>query len=119
MQKVTGFVVAYKDWAAAGFPRRSPEWVQEIFDICKTCPLYNPEGKTPFGSVGTCEKCGCHVSNDPEDMLNKIVLPNTSCPLDPPRWNASVGHNQDPPAWAKLKRRKKNDEDNQPPLPDP
>lgn len=108
MQKVTGFLVAYKDWVAAGFPRRAPEWVFEIFENhCKPCDYYDPEGKTPLGSVGTCGKCGCHVSDDPEDMLNKIVLPTSFCPLDPPRWNASVDRNQDPPAWAKLKRKKK------------
>lgn len=108
MAKVTGFLVAYSDWAAAGFPRRAPEWVKEIFENhCKPCELYDPDGKTPFGSVGVCTKCGCHVSDDSDDMLNKIVLPNTSCPFDPPKWEANVECNNEPPAWAQLKRKPK------------
>lgn len=108
MQKVTGFLVAYADWAAAGFPRRAPEWVAEIFENhCKPCEWYDPDGVTPFGKVGTCKFCSCHVSADFDDMQNKIVLPNTSCPLDPPKWQASVECNNEPPAWAQLKRKSK------------
>lgn len=107
MTKVTGFLVAYRDWAAAGFPRRSPEWVKEIFEThCQKCPIYDPKAVTPFGSVGTCGKCGCHVSADPEDMLNKIVLPTSSCPLDPPLWRASVDSDPTEPRWARRKKKK-------------
>lgn len=109
MAKITGFVLSYAAWAKEGFPRRSPEWVVEIFEThCKPCQYYDPNGTTPFGSVGTCTRCGCHVSDDCEDMLNKIVLPTSSCPLDPPKWKASVEcSDDDRPAWAKLKRKPK------------
>jgi len=91
MAKVSGFLVTFKDWAAAGFPRRSPEWVKEIFEThCQPCEWFDAEGRTPFGSVGTCRRCGCHVSPDGEDMLNAIVMPNKSCPLTPPKWGANI-----------------------------
>jgi hypothetical protein len=89
MDKVTGFLVAFKDWRAAGYPRRSPEWVSELFEThCRPCPFYDPEGKTPLGTVGICGKCGCHVSDNPETMLNKLVLPTEGCPEG--KFNASV-----------------------------
>ena len=91
MAKIQGFLVAYRDWAAAGYPRREPAWVKEIFEThCTPCEMYEPESRTLFGSVGVCGRCGCHVSADGEDMLNKIVMPTQGCPLDPPKFRASV-----------------------------
>jgi len=95
MAKVTGFLVTWKDWASAGFPKRSPEWIRELFGICKACPEYDPEGKTPLGTVGICRICGCHVSDDPDTTLNKLLMPNTSCPLG--KWQASIECKNDPP----------------------
>lgn len=97
MQKVSGFLVAYADWVAAGFPRRSPEWVKEIFEThCKPCEWYDANAKTVFGKQGMCTRCGCHVSADFDDMQNKIVLPNTSCPLDEPKWKANIQCKNEP-----------------------
>lgn len=84
------FAVSMAQWIAAGCPSRSPEWVSEIFHThCEPCEYYFP-GRTMLGQNGGCGKCGCHVSADSSNPLNKIVDPNNSCPLDPPRWGRNV-----------------------------
>jgi len=91
MAKVTGFTISMTQWVLAGCPRRSPEWVAEIFETqCRPCPWYDAEDRTIFGSKGLCTKCGCHVSADHTNPLNKIVDPANACPLDPPRWEAII-----------------------------
>lgn len=106
--KITGFVVAYAEWRAAGFPRREPAWVKEIFEThCKPCEWYDPDAHTLLGAKGVCTHCSCHVSDNPNEDMNKIVWPTVSCPLTPPKWEANVEKNTNPPAWAKLKRRPK------------
>ena len=87
MSKIKDFTITYASWAAAGFPRRDPEWVAELFAVCESCDQYDPAGKGPFGDVGACEACGCHVGNN-DRPTNKLVLPNTSCPLG--KWGSSV-----------------------------
>ena len=93
MAKITGFVLHYKDWRAAGYPTRSPEWIRELFAICKACPYYEPEGSNPFTKMGLCPKglcgkCGCHVSDDPENEVNTLLYPTKPCPDD--RFDATV-----------------------------
>jgi hypothetical protein len=88
MAKIKDFTITYAQWAAAGFPRRDPEWVKELFAICKFCELYDADIRGPFGDKGVCRACGCHVGPDPENVRSKLVLPNTSCPLD--KWGPSV-----------------------------
>ena len=84
------FTISMAQWIAAGCPMRSPEWVAEIFeDHCRPCEFYNP-GPNLLRQRGYCEKCGCHVSPDGNNPLNKIVDPNNSCPLDPPRWGGTI-----------------------------
>lgn len=90
LAKITGFAISMKDWALAGCPQRSPEWIAEIFEEhCKPCEFYNPS-RNVFRQKGYCEKCGCHVSADPNNPLNKIVSPLNSCPLDPPKWGGTI-----------------------------
>lgn len=86
MGKIVDFVIHWKDWRAAGYPTRSPAWVRELFAICKGCEWYDPEGKNPFSVVGLCPKgictkCGCHVSDDPDDDLNALKFPTKPCPV--------------------------------------
>ena len=86
MSKVVDFMVHYKNWAKAGYPKRSPEWVKELFAICKACEYYQPEGKNPLSQAGFCPpglcgKCGCHVSDDPAQELNALIYPTKPCPL--------------------------------------
>ncbi len=90
MAKITGFVVAYADWAKEGYPRRSAEWVDEIFaEHCQPCEHYAPETRSLFGDKGVCSVCSCHVSANAENMRNKVVLPSQSCPVG--KWQANIG----------------------------
>lgn len=90
LSKITGFSISMADWILAGCPSRSPEWVEEIFEThCKPCEHYFPT-RNMLGQKGGCGKCGCHVSADHTNPLNKIVDPNNSCPLDPPRWGGTI-----------------------------
>jgi nitrous oxide reductase accessory protein NosL len=90
MTKIKDFTLTYAQWAAAGFPRREEKWVKELFAICERCEFYDPNKPGPFGDKGSCQLCGCHVGSDHDNPRNKIVLPNTSCPDKPPKWEAVV-----------------------------
>lgn len=80
------FTMTMIEWARAGCPFRPKEEVRQIFDEqCRPCENYNP-GRNILGKKGYCELCGCHVSDDVHDPLNKILDPLVSCPLDPPKW---------------------------------
>lgn len=82
--------MSFLDWALHGCPVRNPEEVKETFEThCRPCEFYNP-GKNVLGKMGYCEKCGCHVSPDGDDVFNKIRDPLISCPLDPPKWKRSI-----------------------------
>ena len=87
MDKITGFVIHWKDWKEAGYPKRSPAWIKELFeDHCKKCEWYDPAGKNPFTIIGKCPpglcvKCGCHVSDDPENEVNALLYPTKPCPV--------------------------------------
>ena len=91
MGKVAGFVIAFRDWKAAGYPTRSPAWVKELFEThCNPpdgppCEYYDPDGKNPFTIIGKCppglcRKCGCHVSDDPDNEVNALRYPTKACP---------------------------------------
>lgn len=97
MSKVSGFVVTFAEWYPMGCPRREPEWVAEIFDThCSNCEHYAADDRTVLMSRGLCRLCGCHVGREP-DLLNKITLPNTQCPADPPKWVRAVEEDLTPP----------------------
>jgi len=90
MTKITDFTISMRDWMLAGCPSRSPEWVAEIFtEHCEPCEFFDP-GRNILGQKGHCDKCGCHVSANSNNPLNKIVDPNNSCPLDPPKWGNTI-----------------------------
>lgn len=85
MGKVTGFAVTFTDWVRAGRPRRSDDWIAELFnEHCSKCPEYDPEAKNmpgPFGKKGICRACGCHVAGDNATLPNALTYPNKPCPL--------------------------------------
>ena len=99
MEKITGFVVHWADWAAAGYPKRSPSWVRELFEKpCKKCEFYEPEGKNEFAKAGICPpglcgKCGCHVSPDHEEQLNALIYPTKPCPMG--KFDANIDKKDD------------------------
>jgi hypothetical protein len=110
MKKVAGFTVAFAKWRAAGYPRRSPGWVRELFQThCQggdgpACEWYNADEKTPLGDVGVCTRCGCHVGEDAENMMNKLVMPTNACPIG--KFPADVEKTPETPLQV-LKRLKK------------
>lgn len=83
MERVKGAVVTYSKWVADGCPRRHPDEVKEIFEQhCKPCEHYEPFDWSDTGRKGRCALCRCHVSPNPEDLFNKITIPQASCPID-------------------------------------
>ena len=90
LRMAANFVMTARDWALAGCPARHPDEIRQIFEThCRPCEFYSTD-RNILGKKGYCEKCGCHVSADPDDLLNKIHDPLVSCPLDPPRWDRSI-----------------------------
>lgn len=95
MAKLVGFTISFKDWALAGFPRRDPDEVRELFNTyCNPsghrCEQYDPDARTiPIvGIKGVCLGCGCHVSSNPAELLNALTIPTKSCPMG--KFGASV-----------------------------
>ena len=103
MTNVCGFVVSFKNWCEAGMPWRSPAEAQELFTThCRgifrnnsgnvtiePCPEYDPEKRAfPGWPKGTCLMCGCHVSGDAYQLLNKVNKPHHGCPLG--KWDKVI-----------------------------
>ena len=64
-------------WTAAGFPKRTPEEVANLFAICKACPKFKP-GKTD--ESGSCSKCGCQLGAG-NAVVNKLLWATEKCPI--------------------------------------
>jgi len=87
MTKIVGFTLTYTQWAVEGFPRRDPTEVSEYFHTyCNPpdapCELYQPTKRSfpVIGKLGVCDGCGCHVSDDAEEVQNAVTYPNKGCP---------------------------------------
>lgn len=77
-------------WKEAGKPMRSPERMQEIYDICSECPLFL-KGKGWLPGYDKCENCQCNLHPSTHTM-NKIAWGTTHCPEKPPKWDADEPH---------------------------
>ena len=86
MQKVTNFAVAATAHAAAGNPTVTKEVMQERLAICRSCPLFKPNGNQ-VGGVCTHESCGCNIQ-DNLNYLNKIAWADQECPIK--QWGKGV-----------------------------
>ena len=75
------YTTAVARWAAAGFPERSDEEVQQLFAICQQCEFFNGQ---------LCRLCGCRCNIHGAAIVNKLRMATESCPANPPRWTASV-----------------------------
>lgn len=74
-------------WHRAGRPIRSQERVNELLQICRTCPFLTADEKR--GAY--CGKCGCPINGKVDNPTeNKLAMATERCPLDPPRWEADV-----------------------------
>ncbi len=97
LSRISGFVLSLKQWHEAGMPWRSPDETKDLFEkhclgiigrdsdgtiIAQQCPEYDPERRAFVGwPRGTCLACGCNVSADAYEILNKVNKPNQGCPL--------------------------------------
>ncbi len=60
-------------WAKAGYPKRTTEEIELIYEThCKPCG---------DNINGRCKHCGCSVSKSKFTLLNKIKMGTESCPL--------------------------------------
>ena len=102
MSKVVGFTVAFRDWRAAGYPRRAPEWVAELFNAhCKGCDMHQPEARNALGAKGLCQGCGCHVSPDAAEPRNMLIYPTKPCPMG--KFSATVEPSTEK-YWPKIRK---------------
>lgn len=69
-------------WVEAGKPLRTPEQIEEIFEVCKACPFFDTGGSD---SQGNCGICGCFIKKQ-GTTLNKAAWATTKCPHKPPKW---------------------------------
>jgi hypothetical protein len=91
----TNLLSAIKRWVLAGRPVRTPEKVNELLKVCRSCPFFV---RDPRGDY--CGKCGCPVNDQTDNPIkhrNKLVLATETCPADPPLWIDSAGSTQPPP----------------------
>ena len=86
------FLIAYYAWVKAGRPKRDPAEVKRLWEICQSCPRFEPRGWTTFGR-GRCGLCLCYLSPNAKKDMNKLVWPTESCPDNPPKWRATVAPN--------------------------
>ena len=91
-QMMKNYLSARSEWVDKGQPKRSPEKIQELHNICKECPHYKASPLDDYflkkyiinnDGMG-CEICGCFVNLNEE--YNKLAWATTKCPLDPPKW---------------------------------
>lgn len=80
IHRLTNFSIALAKHVLHGLPAAPKEIIQQRFQICAECPLFN-------GNACTHEDCGCRVG-DQEKFLNKLAWADQACPLDPPKWTA-------------------------------
>jgi hypothetical protein len=78
VQKATTYATAVARWIAAGFPIRSDEEVERIYEICSACKWMH--------AAGYCQKCGCRLSKSRQAMTNKIRMATEHCPLPDQKW---------------------------------
>ena len=76
------YAAAVATWVGAGRPVRPAHEVERIFlEHCQPCE--HRDG-------GRCSLCGCRIARDGHPLANKIAMATSSCPDDPPRWEANV-----------------------------
>ena len=86
MSKIISYLKERFKWNKFGKPTRTDKEIQEIFNICKECHLFQKHDE----NSGKCGVCGCNLSNDKNVAFNKIAWATTHCPLDPPKWSTNL-----------------------------
>lgn len=73
-----------RKWNDSGNPLRTPERINELFQICSQCPHFV---KLPLITTGQCSICSCFIKQH-SNTLNKLAWATTECPDSPKRWEA-------------------------------
>lgn len=94
--KILRFFWSYTIWLLNGRRFRRQEYIDKLYDICDSCPLF--EKFAPDADFGECGICGCNINKE-RKTLNKLAWDSTSCPDNPPRW---TGNNWIRSAWNRL-----------------
>jgi hypothetical protein len=77
LELVSRYSSEIMNWTKFGRPLRSPERVEEIFNICEACPFY----KKISEGAGACLSCGCRLKSSVSlGINNKIAMATTACP---------------------------------------
>jgi hypothetical protein len=82
VEKGKNYLAERAKWVTGGKVKRSPERINEIFEICKSnkCGLFKETGE----GVGQCGSCGCRLANHQGNIIsqnfNKIEWATTACP---------------------------------------
>ncbi len=92
IEEATHYTQALAEWAAAGFPMRTPEQVKACYEICSQCDQAKPAEEAGWakrivaflGLIGKhvyCGICGCGVG-EKRGLLapNKAVMATQHCP---------------------------------------
>jgi hypothetical protein len=70
-------------WTKAGYPVRSLECVEELFDtVCSPCKYFIPIA----ADRGKCGLCGCGLKRYTGSKFNKLEWGTTRCPANPPKF---------------------------------
>jgi hypothetical protein len=77
LKTAMAFVSAEAKWIAAGMPKRSPEQIEEIYQLCQSCDKMEPSNTEGYSS---CRLCGCTLAKFP-NVINKIEMATENCPL--------------------------------------
>jgi hypothetical protein len=81
LDKAQQYLTERGKWVQYGKPLRTPERIEELYNICIECEQYEPKKE----NVGNCALCGCYVRKAGKNM-NKLSYATTRCPLEEPKW---------------------------------
>lgn len=73
IQKIKTFIKSLFFHVWAGFPKSTQQQINERYNICLACDMYNAKDST-------CMMCGCNV-NQKKIFMNKLAWADQSCPL--------------------------------------
>jgi len=73
IQKIKTFIKSLFFHVWAGFPKSTQQQINERYNICLSCDMYNTKDST-------CMMCGCNV-NQKKIFMNKLAWADQSCPL--------------------------------------
>lgn len=80
--RVGHYAKAVGNWVVGGMPKRTPEQIANILEICKQCSLYDSQRQI-------CTRCGCRATKSSSAWVNKIAMGTEVCPQG--KWGNVMG----------------------------